>query len=152
VRAAAHAAYRHRIPIRDGVLDVEAVVGEDTPTPLCVFPGVAVLVFKNGHVLEMVLRHELLEGCEAVVFPDLFYHPTHHCLLLLGSPSHSFPLFGQLDRAPLGLPQSGLDRDARLPPDHLVAALIRVEETEDQHRAHVGHYAVERALGRDAAV
>src|SRR3712207_3579965 len=32
VRAAAQAACRHRIPIRDGVLDVEAVVGEDTPT------------------------------------------------------------------------------------------------------------------------
>jgi hypothetical protein len=38
VRAAAHATYRHPIPVRDGVLDVEAVVGEDTPTPLCVFP------------------------------------------------------------------------------------------------------------------
>jgi hypothetical protein len=44
-------------------------------------PGVAVLVFKNGHVLEMVLRHELLEGCEVVVVPDLFYHPMHHRLV-----------------------------------------------------------------------
>jgi hypothetical protein len=126
--------------------------GKTHPLHCVSSPGVAVLVFKNGHVLEMVLRYELLEGCEVVVVPDLFYHPTHHCLLLLGSPSLSFPLFGQLDRAPLGLPQSGLDRDARLPPDHLVAALVRVEEAEDQHRAHVGHYAVERALGRDAAV
>ena len=70
VRDAAHATYRHPIPIRDGVLDVEVVVGEDTPTPLCVFPGVAMLVFGNGHVLEMVLRHELLEGCEVVLIPD----------------------------------------------------------------------------------
>jgi hypothetical protein len=127
--------------------------GKTHPLHCVSSPGVALLMSRNGRVLEMVHRHELLEGCEAVVVPDLFYHPTHHHrLLLLGSPSLPFPLLGQLDRTPLGLPQSSLERDARLPPDHLVAALIRVEETEDEHRAHVGHHAVERPFGRDAAV
>src|SRR5918998_6280406 len=53
----------------------------------------------------------------------------------------------QLDRSPLGAPQPGLDRDSRLFPDHLMAALVRVEETEEQHRAHIGYHAVARALG-----
>src|SRR3712207_939261 len=51
------------------------------------------------------------------------------------------------DGGPLGLPQPGLDGDARLFPDHLMAALVRVEETEEQHRAHIGYHAVARALG-----
>src|SRR4051794_1395662 len=55
------------------------------------------------------------------------------------------------DGGPLGLPQPGLDGDARLFPDHLMAALVRVEETEEQHRAHIGYYAVARALGEYAS-
>src|SRR5215218_1066498 len=56
----------------------------------------------------------------------------------------------QCDRFPLGLPQSGLGRNARLPPGHLVASLVRIEETEEQHRSHVGNHAVELALRREA--
>src|SRR5215203_3820492 len=58
----------------------------------------------------------------------------------------------QLHGFPFGLPQSSLYQDARLFPDDLMAALVRVEETEDEHRAHVGHHAVERPPARDAPV
>jgi hypothetical protein len=34
VRAVARAPYRHRLPVRDGLLDAETVVGEDGEEPV----------------------------------------------------------------------------------------------------------------------
>jgi hypothetical protein len=44
-------------------------------------PRDSALVFWDGHVVKVVLRHDLLEVGEVVVVSDLFYHAAHHGLV-----------------------------------------------------------------------
>jgi hypothetical protein len=61
VRAAARAPHRHRVPVRDGVLDVETVVGEDEKEPVQTVLGPGALVPGAGSVAKPRPRR-LLEG------------------------------------------------------------------------------------------
>ena len=63
VRAAARAAYRNRVPVRGGVLDIETVVGENGEEPLQYVLGPAALVLGVcGRVVYVLGRDELVGG------------------------------------------------------------------------------------------
>jgi hypothetical protein len=44
-----------------------------------------------GHVVKVVLRHDLLEASEVVVILDLFYRAAHHGLDFFRRQGCSFP-------------------------------------------------------------
>jgi len=83
VRAATRAPYRHRLPVRDGLLDVETVVGEDAEEPVqyVLDPGEAALVLGGGRVVEVVGRDELVYGVDVVPISNLFDVAAHHGLV-----------------------------------------------------------------------
>ncbi len=54
VRADHRAPYRHRLPFRDGVLDVEAVIGKDGEEPVQAVLGPGAPVLGDGPVVEVL--------------------------------------------------------------------------------------------------
>jgi hypothetical protein len=92
VRTAACTSYRNPVPVCDGILGIETVVGKDGEEPVNHVPGAvdAVPVLGGDRVIWVVGRHEFVDGVEVVLVPKLFDVPAHHGLVSFSSHPRSF--------------------------------------------------------------